>query len=345
MFALTLAALTLAVPLSNPDPAGLAPGDGVGLSPVTPAVSSVDLPRSPGPRHPRSQPYGYGLVGMVAVFGGAVGARRRRRRSHEPLYVLVHGDGGSRLDFDPLLERLGVDPSDTVAFDYRSVVPMETSTEASRTAITGAAARELDRLIRDLAETHDNIYSIHHSRGGAVGVSMIASIDDGTRPPIDGYRGAALLDPAIASGSLGGLQRLGRVSTHIPDNGGFDPVRCVDGECRDVRAHLGEGAGVEVVAIRNPDAVVTNFTASPDHLRVYDLVDDGGRSALWPAAWGWLPGFVGRVRTAHASVLDDWAVADCIEAEVRKPKSCVWKGNSKGRRPVWGSGNSKNTVR
>ncbi len=343
MLVAALAVLSLAIPLSTPAPADLVPGDGVGLSPTAPAVSPVDLPRNPA--HRRPHPYGFGLVGTLTVLGGAVVERRRRRRSGEPVYVLVHGDGGSRRDFDPLLERLGVDPSDTVAFDYRSVVAGESSTEASRTAVTGAAARELDRLIRELAETHDNIYSIHHSRGGAVGVSMIASIDDGTRPPIDGYRGAALLDPAIASGSLGGLQRFGRVSTHIPDNGGFDPIRCVDGECRDVRAHLGEAAGVEVIAIRNPDAVVTNFTASPDHLRVYDLVDDGGRSALWPAAWGWLPGFIGRVRSAHASVLDNWVVADCIKAEVREPKSCVWKGNSTGLRPVWGSGNSKNTIR
>ncbi len=346
MLAIVLAALALAVPSSTPDTVSLVPGDGVGLSPVAPAVSPMNVPAPPRQRRdPSPRPYGYGLVGGVAVLGGAVALGRRRRRSGDPLYVVVHGDGGSGRDFDPLLERLGVDPSDVVVFDYRSVVPLDTSTEASRVAVTGAAARELDRLIRELAETNDNIYTIHHSRGGAVGVSMIASIDDGTRPPIAGYRGAALLDPAIASGPLGELQRLGRSSTHVPDNGEFDPIRCVDGECRDVRAHLGEAAGVEVIAIRNPDAVVTNFTGSPDHLRVYDLVDDGGRSALWYAGSGWLPGFVGRVRAAHASVLDNWAVADCIKAEVAQPKSCVWKGDTKGRRPMWGSGNSKNVVR
>ena len=341
MFSIVLAALSLATQLSIPATSDLVPGDGVGLSSVAPAVSPVDLD-FPGRRPiPGSRPYGYGLLGAVAVAGGAMAVRRRR--SNDPVYVLVHGYGGSPQDFDLLLERLGIDPADTVAFDYTSVVPGRNSTDASRVAVAGSAARELDRLIRGLAETNDNIYSIHHSKGGAVGVSMIASLDDGTRPPIDGYKGAALLDPAIASGSLGYLQRLGMGASPVPDNGGFDPIRCVDGECRDVRDHLGEASGVEVIAIRNPDAVVTNFTSRPEHLRVYDLVDDGGRSALWFSTL--LPMFVNRVREAHASVLDHWAVADCIKAEATRAKSCVWKGDSKSRRPFWGSGNSRNMVR
>jgi len=342
MLVIALAALSLTVPLSMPEVSELVPGDGVGLSPVAPAVSPIDLPV---PVHvPRNSPppLDYGLLGGAALIGGAA-ISQRRRRSRESLYVLVHGNGGSAQDFDPLLERLGIDSQNTVAFDYRIDGEPGTSTDASRVEVTGRAARELDRLIRELAETNANIYSIHHSKGGAVGVSMIASLDQGIRPPIDGYRGAALLDPAIASGSLGYLQRAGRGLSFLPDNGGFDPIRCVDGECWDVRDHLGEASGVEVIAIRNPDAVVTNFTDRPVHLRVYDLVDDGDSSALWYT--GWLPAAVNRIRVAHASVLDSWAVADCIKAEVARAGSCVWKGDSRGRRPMWGSGNSTNSVR
>ncbi len=343
MLAVVLITVSLAVPTASSGALDIAPADGVGLSPTEPAVSPLGLP-GPAPRRPtrRGIPAGFGALGGLAVVGGAAAASRRRR-DDEPVYVLVHGYGGSPEDFGPLLERLGVDEADTVAFDYRTAAPGATSTEASRVAVAGAAARQLDALIRRLTVTHANVYSIHHSKGGAVGVSMIASLDDGSRPPIDGYRGAALLDPAIASGGLGDLQRWGRGSTAVPDNGGFDPVRCVDGECRDVRAHLGESSGVEVIAIRNPDALVTNFTDEPEHLRVYDLADDGDVSAL--AYMPWLPGVVGRVRSAHASVLDDQAVADCIAAEVARSGSCVWEGDGKRRRPTWGSGYNRNLMR
>jgi pimeloyl-ACP methyl ester carboxylesterase len=342
MLVIVLAALSFTVPMSTPEAPELSPGDGVGLSPVAPAVSPLELPAPTHVPRTNSEPLGYGLLGGAALMGGAA-ISRRRRRSREPLYVLVHGNGGSAEDFDPLLDRLGIDPQNTVAFEYRTDGESGSSTDASRTEVTGRAARELDELIRELAETNANIYSIHHSKGGAVGVSMIASLDQGIRPPIDGYRGAALLDPAIGSGPLGRLQRAGRPLTFVPDNGGFDPIRCIDGECWDVRDHLGEASGVEVIAIRNPDAVLTNFTDMPEHLRVYDLIDDGGSSAVWYV--GWLPSALNRMRAAHASVLDSWAVADCIKAEVARAKSCVWKGDSRGRRPMWGSGNSKNMVR
>ncbi len=344
MIATIFAALSLAVPLSVPEAGDLVPGDGVGLDSVVPAVSPVDLPRPTQRPEPRSRPFGYGALAGVGAFGGAAVLRgRRRRRSSDPVYVLVHGYGGSPSDFDVLLAQLGVDRADTVAFDYRTVVPSVASAEASRVASTELAAQRLDELIRELAVQNDNIYSLHHSKGGAVGVSMIAALDDGTRPPIDGYRGAALLDPAIASGLMGSLQRVGRSTTLLPDNGGFDPVRCSDGSCRDIRDHLGESSGVEVIAIRNPDALVTNFSDNPEHLRVYDLVDDGGSSALFSL---WSPlAFVDRISEAHGSVLQNWAVADCVKAEVSEAGSCVWKGNTRGRSPLWGSGNSKNMVR
>jgi len=343
--ALALLAISFAVAIFVNDPIDMTPGGAVGLESVAPAVLPVSAPRVPRTNRPSSAPVGYGGIGFAAVVAAAslAGWRHRRRRSSEPLYVLVHGDGGSARDFDQLLAAIGADRSDAVAFDYRSVVAAESSTDASRIADTEAAAGQLDALIRRLSAYSDNIYSLHHSRGGAVGVSMIASLDDGTRPPIDGYRGAALLDPAIASGWLGRLQRAGRFATFLPDNGAFDPIRCSRDRCRDVRVNLGEESGVEVIAVRNPDAVITNFTDEPEGLRVYDLVDDGKSSALF-APFG-IYGFQKRVREAHGSVLTSWAVADCVKAEVARPGGCVWKGDVRGRNPRWGGGNGRNLWR
>lgn len=251
----------------------------------------------------------------------------------ETLFVVVHGNGGSADDFDALLEQLSVEDFDVVAFDWRSAGAGETSTEASQSASTADAAGELDALIRDLAEDHGNIYVIGQSKGGAATVAMIAALDDGTRPPIDGLRGAALLDPAIGSGLLGTLQRLGSFSTRIPDNGRFDPVACTDEGCRDVRAHLGDASGVEVIAVRNPDAVVTNFRDEPEGMRVFDLIDDGKPSALWSSSLPWV--FASRVAEAHASVLTHWAVADCVSAEALMPGTCTWKGDMWNARYAW----------
>jgi hypothetical protein len=319
MLSLLFAGLLLAVPAGAPaEP--VAPGDGLVLSstPVVPAP--IRLPQTPRP----VQPSGFGAaVGVTAVAGAAVVAQARRRRDDEPFYVVVHGNGGSAGDFDVLLKRLDV-PSDRVAaFDYLTVGGGTSSTEASRKASTERAAEALDELIRKLSIDHSNIYSIHHSRGGAVGVSMIGALDDGTRPPIDGYVGAALLDPAIGSGWLGRLQRIGGLSTFLPDNGGFSAERCTDGECRDVREHLGSVSGVEVIAIRNLDAEVTNFRDRPEGLRVYDLTHDGGVPARFLVPVSPLLAFT-RIWHAHASVLEHEAVADCIEAEVAEQGTCVW---------------------
>jgi pimeloyl-ACP methyl ester carboxylesterase len=261
----------------------------------------------------------------------------------ESLLVIVHGNGGSAASFDPLLDQLSVESFNVVAFDWRTTTPAATSTDASTVASTEAAALELDKLLRELSKDHGNIYTIHHSKGGAVGVAMIAALDDGTRPAIDGYRGAALLDPAIAAGPLGTLQRFGTFSSRLPDNGGFDPVACSSDGCRDRRDHLGEASGVEVIAIRNPDGVVSSFRDRPDGLRVFDLVDDGKPSALWFSGAPLL--FVLRVSEAHGSVLKHWSVADCISAEVGIAGSCVWKGDAWRPRIVWGSGNSLNLTR
>jgi hypothetical protein len=329
--------LTLAV--SSEPTVGLAPADGLGLE-RTPALSTPAALPARGPGVPWAVPAGFGSVGALGVATALFTPRRRRR---EPIYVLVHGDGGSAEDFDRLLYRMGVTEDQTVAFDYREAHTGATSTDASRHASTESAANALDRLIRRVAADHGAVYSIHHSRGGAVGVEHIAGLDDGSRPPIEGYRGAALLDPAIGSGRLGLLQRLGGVMGFVPDNGGFDPMRCDDDSCRDLRVDLGDRAGVEVIAIRNPDALVTNFVDDPRGLRTYDLIDDGAPSALsrwWNPLWTFR-----RIFSAHGSVLEHRSVADCVRAESLVPGSCRWTGHR--RMPVswWGRGAGINNVR
>ncbi|MEE8457293.1 MAG: hypothetical protein V3S28_04525 [Acidimicrobiia bacterium] len=329
MFPLLVAGLLLVVPADAP-PDPISPGDGLVLSPTPIVESPVRLLGSDAP----TPPIGFGgVVGITAVAGGAVIARGRRKRDDEPFFVVVHGNGGSRHDFDMLLEKLGVSVDRVAAFDYRVVGSGTTSTEASRTASTERAAEALDRLIRELSVDHSNIYSLHHSRGGAVGVSMIGSLDDGSRPPINGYLGAALLDPAIAGGWLGGLQRIGGISAWLPDNGGFEVERCTDGSCRDIRENLGRASGVEVIAIRNPDAEITNFRANPAGMRVYDLVHDGGVPARFLLPLSPLLSLF-RVWQAHGSVLANESVAECIAAEVKEAGSCVWN-DGKRKRPAW----------
>lgn len=316
-----LGLMLFGVPSDLPDDAS--PGDGIGLAPnpIVRPVAGVH-PTSGTPRGASHSSPAFPLPLSVAVGVAAVGAGYRRRRE-DPLIVVVHGDGGSAGDFRYLVRKLGVDRDRVVAFDYSSVDGGVSSTDSSRTVPTWAAAVALDALLRQLSTENANIYSIHHSRGGAVGTEMIADIDEGRRPPIDGYRGAALLDPAIASGMIGSLQTVGGygwgLGKRIPDDGGFDPIRCDGLDCHDVREHLGDGAGVEVVAIRNPDAVVTNFHGTPAGLRVFDLLDDKP-SALW--YFGSIPAFRKRVSEAHASVLTSELVADCLASEISDPGSC-----------------------
>jgi hypothetical protein len=114
------------------------------------------------------------------------------------------------------------------------------------------------------------------------------------------------------------------VSTLLPDNGGFSSERCTDGICRDVREHLGDASGVEVIAIRNLDAEVTNFRDDPEGLRVYDLDRDGGVPARFLVPISPLLAVM-RIWRAHTSVLEHEAVAQCIEEEVAEQGSCVWR--------------------
>lgn len=303
--------LLFAIPAADVD--GVSPGDGLGLSPNPVVRPSVAPTRPRAPRRPGPLPFA-----GVAVMAAGAAALYRPRRDDTPLLVVVHGHGGAPGGFDELIEMMDIPGARVVAFDYSWVDGGTDSTASSRSVPTDEAAVALDLFLRRLAVTNSNIYSLHHSKGGAVGVSMIASLDDGTRVPIDGYRGAALLDPAIASGALGILQSAGHGIPWIPDDGGFDPIRCNDDGCRDIRDHLGEASGVEVIAVRNRDALVTNFTDDPEGLRAFDL-HDGLPSAL---LYG---GFMfPRILQAHNSVLSHSDVANCVKAEVAAPGSCEW---------------------
>jgi len=301
-------------------PEDIAPGGGIGLAP-NPIVHSQSSGTSSGSSS--RTPAQYPAVPLAAVASaGALGIGAKRRRQ-DPLLVLVHGHGGSVRDFGFLVANLDIANDRVVGFDYSAVQrDAPSSTAASRTAPTRAAAAALDELIRDLAQDNANIYSIHHSRGGAVGVEMIADLDAGVRPPIDGYRGAALLDPAIDRGWMGALQSH---ASHmgieqIPSDGGFDPVRCDESGCVDVRDRLGMNAGVEVVAVRNRDAVLPNFHDEPEGLRVFDLPDNKVSAILYGILFA--PWFFSRSREAHASVLISESVADCIGSEIAEPGSC-----------------------
>ena len=311
MFLALATAVLLSVPISDTEPAS--PAGGLGLSPNPIARGDRAAPQPSRSGLPVSLPFAG--VAVTAVGSAAI---YRRRRDDSPLLVVVHGHGGDAENFDQLIDMMDIDGARVAAFDYSLADGGSDSTSSSRSVPTAEAAVALEAFMRQLAVTNSNMYSLHHSKGGAVGVSMIASLDDGSHPPIDGYQGAALLDPAIASGFVGELQSSGQGHWWLPDDGGFNPIRCTDVGCTDIRHHLGESAGVEVIAVRNRDAVVTNFTDRPDGLRVFDL-HDGLPNAL---LYGGL--FLPRIIQAHNSVLTHQDVANCVKAEVSLPGSCEW---------------------
>jgi hypothetical protein len=327
MFLVLATAVMFAVPVSDTDP--IAPGDGLGLSsnPIVRPSQTSSVPIR------RGLPVQVPFAGAAATMAGGA-AIYRRRRDDTPLLVVVHGHGGDTHDFDRLIDMMHIDDARVIAFDYSWVDGGADSTSSSRAVPTDEAAVALDAFIRQLSATNSNMYSLHHSKGGAVGVSMIASLDDGSRPTIDGYRGAALLDPPIAPGVLGDLQSAGHGHGWLPDDGGFDPIRCTDAGCTDIRDHLGEASDVEVIAVRNRDALVTNFVDRPEGLRIFDL-HDGLPSAL---AYGGF--FLPRIVQAHNSVLGHKDVANCVKAEVALLGSCEW-GDEPRRQRFRGSGSRR----
>jgi len=237
------------------------------------------------------------------------------------MFVYVPGHGGDPNGFSDLADRLGILDEQIAVFDYRWVSRSGDRIDASRWAFTTDAADALHAQLATLALSHDRIYVVAHSKGGAVVTEMISRWDDRPEVAVAEVTGAMLLDPAIAAGPLGLVQSLGWFLGDVADDGGFDPMRCDLFGCDDVRAHLGESAGVEIVAVRNPDALVTNFRDRPAGLRIYEL-DDGGShpSELWSSPTALLD----RIRDAHGSVLHSAVVASCIEAEAAVTGTCTW---------------------
>ena len=313
----------------------VSPGDGLGLAP-SPDTRS----RQPSGRSPFIPIGGAGLGG--ALLAGSVLLRRRSagsRRDEGPLFVYVPGHGGDPDGFDDLAARIGADSSDVRVFDYRWAWALSDSVEASRWAPTGDAADALSAYLAALATDGRSIYLVGHSKGGAIITEVVGRWDAHPEIGVEAVVGAAILDPPIASGPLGLLQSIGWFHGDTADDGLFNPVQCGWGGCSDIRNGLGGRSGVEVVIVRNPDAVFTNFWGHPDDVRVYDL-DDGGGSML-----GWFPDVLGmwqRMGEAHNSVLHSDTVADCIASEARVGGSCVWpephSGGSLWDRWKFGSG-------
>ncbi len=329
-----LLALLFAVMPLGAFPEEASPGDGLGLAPG----DVVHRANTPGPGGtlppPLLPPASAAGATAVAIAGAAVVARRRRHGIGDVLFVYVSGHGGSQQGFADLGASMGVEPSRVVAFDYREAWPVSDPHTASEWAPTAMAADALDRFVRSLHAAH--IYLVGHSKGGAVVTELVAQWDRSPQSVPDAVIGAALLDPPIAAGILGDLQSAGWALGPVPDDGGFDPIRCDPTGCYDVRRNLGKASGVEVIAVRNPAGWITNFRDEPDGLRVYDLVDDGGGSPFWELPN--IPRFVDRITDAHESVLHDDAVATCIAAEAVTPGSCAWQGDALPKAPIWGRG-------
>lgn len=320
--------LALSMALAPADVESAPPGEGLGLAPN--AVVRSTPGGSPRPAIPLPTFPGAGAGGAIALIAAATpavvrGARRRRTRvpDDDPFFIYVPGHGGDASGFDDLAARMGLDPDRVRAFDYRWARDDESAREASRWAPTARAADVLGFYVREQAKLHSDIYLVGHSKGGAVITELVSRWDADPASTVPAVSGAAILDPPISSGPLGTLQSLGFFVGGAPDDGLFDPIRCGWFSCRDVRDNIGVGAGVEVIAVRNPGADVTNFRDEPEGLRVYDLID-GEASAL--SLW-WDPmRMLRRAGDAHDSVLHSDAVADCIQAEAAEPGSCRWDG-------------------
>ncbi|MEA2024043.1 MAG: hypothetical protein U9N79_07090 [Actinomycetota bacterium] len=295
----------------------IAPADGLGLAPAPTSGSR----RTPG-RSPFVPIGGAGLGGVVLA--GSVLVRRRGGGSSldtGPLFVYVPGHGGDPDGFEDLAHRIGVEPTDVRVFDYRWAWASTDPVGASRWAPTASAADALGAYLAALDSDGRPIYLVGHSKGGAVITEVVARWDAQPETGVNNVVGATILDPPIATGPLGLLQSMGWFHGGTADDGLFDPVKCGWTGCRDVRDGLGERSGVEVVIVRNPDAVFTSFWGRPDDVRVYDL-DDGSGSMLRR-----FPDVVGmwqRMGEAHNSVLHSDTVADCIASEAQATGSCRW---------------------
>jgi hypothetical protein len=234
--------------------------------------------------------------------------------------VFVSGYG-SDIDgtFEHLQELMGADPANVVQFNWEWTA-LASHAEATRQAEVDDAAHSLEAFIGGLARSTDKVYLVGHSKGAVAITQMLVWWDAYPARVQPVVVGAALLDPPIADGPLGILQGIGHYFG-IPSDGKFDPVQCLVDGCRDRREHLGHGAGVSVVVVRNLDASVTSFHDEPVGLRVFDL--DDGRGPATDRIFG-AGNVIDRISEAHSSPLHSSVVADCIVAESWRLGSCVW---------------------
>jgi len=138
------------------------------------------------------------------------------------------------------------------------------------------------------------------------------------------------------------LRWLGGLVDRIPDDGGYDPVTCSFAffGCDDERRFLGRASGLDPVVIVSSSTSVTNFIDRPDGLRVNAAVpppsspEAGGDAVI---------GSPGRIGEAHAAVVTDEGVAECLVAEMHQTGTCTLPPLSAAaaaaRRPpanVWG---------
>jgi hypothetical protein len=298
---------------------------------------SPDLPlEASHPAYPENDPPTSPVVPLGSILAAAAllaaGVKPGRRAdlapgdalglSDDPLVVFVPGHGNVGSDFDELIDLMDLEPGDYRTFDYRWMVETTDQVHASQVASIDATADGLNAFLAGLDDGDRRLYLVGFSKGGAGIAELVSRWDDGAPPPVSGVTGAALLDPPLSGGFQGTLQSLGRYIGPIPDDGGYDPVECDWSglRCVDNRDHLGEGAGIEVLVLRNPKAGITNFDDRPEGLRVYDVPDDGpGPGAAFLAN----PfTFSNRVAEAHDAVLRDQRVADCIRAEMAELGSC-----------------------
>jgi hypothetical protein len=302
------------------------PADGVRLAPdpapaASAAVATVPVPGMPaGLRLPAAA--GGAAAGLAALAAARWRGRRPEEDDAEPLVVFVsgHGNGSPAGLFSGMVALMGLDPGQDRYYDYRWADGGRNHQLASEYASIDETADALDGYLAGLADQGRPIYLVGFSKGGT-GIAELVARWDGQDPgAAHGVVGAALLDPPMASGLQGWLQSVGTAWGPIPDDGGYNPVKCDRQGCVDTRVRLGEASGVEVVVMRNPQAAVTNFADVPEGLRVYEASDGGPgfMATLFTHPWD----LVSRVTDAHLAVLDDPRVAECIAAEIAGSGAC-----------------------
>ena len=311
-------------------------GPGLGLSPGDEPVP-VEIPVPPPVESPEPAPVPPSdsgsspipiLLGLAAAAAALAalrpGAALGLRPPEDAMVVFVpgHGQGAGEDVYREFVDLMGLDPDDARYFDYRWVTGDSNPHRASALAPTEQTAASLNAYLAGVADGDRPVWLVGFSKGGAAVAELIAAWDDGLHRPPANVVGAMLLDPPMARGIHGTLQSVGQMVSLIPDDGGYDPVDCAFlwFGCHDDRAHLGDGAGIEVIVVRNPRAAVTSFGDHPPGLRVVDAPDDG------PGPWGQVLEnpfhLFGRLSEAHEAVLSDPAVARCLVSEMWQPRSC-----------------------